>query len=584
MNILDILRLMNFKKRKVTKKQLFTIWGEQINQEHILEEYPRPQLRRENYMILNGKWDYVITFDDKEPINYDGQILVPYSPESILSGVNRQLKPDGFLWYKREIKLEKIYKNKRFILHFGAVDQICKVWWNGKFIGEHKGGYLPFSFDVTDILRKNNILKLQVIDFSNTAYYSKGKQTLNPSGMFYTAQSGIWQTVWAEWVSENYIKSLKITPLYDENSVKLTINMNTKVKKIINIFFKGKLLKTVNTDKKTIKIYLGNNIYSWTPETPNLYDIEIIAGTDKVFSYFAMRKYSIGENEKGQKILMLNNKLYYQHGILDQGYWPDGLMTPPSDEAFIYDIKTMKQLGFNMIRKHIKIEPLRWYYHCDRLGMIVWQDMVNGGGTYNLFLLTYLPTLFPIMRNYMKDNLYFIFSRSNKDGRNEWLIECCETIKHLYNCPCISMWVPFNEGWGQFDAIKVTNMIKKLDSTRWIDHASGWIDQHYGDVKSYHNYFQKLDVKKDKYKRPIVYSEYGGFACYIKDHNYSNQVYEYRQYKDTKSLKIAYKRLQNKIEKLKQKGLCADVYTQLSDIEDEVNGILTYDRKVNKLI
>ena len=312
-----------------------------------------------------------------------------------------------------------------------------------------------------------------------------------------------------------------------------------------------------------------------------MYNLYIEAGDDRVESYFAMRKYSVGPDKNGRPCLYLNNHPYYMHGILDQGYYSDGLMTPASYDIIREDIDAVKKLGFNMVRKHIKIEPLVYYYICDVKGMIVWQDMVNGGGRYNIFLFTILPTVIPAVRRFVDDRKYDIFGRNSYKGRREWITECRDTIKHLYNCPCIGMWILFNEGWGQFDSAKITLMVKKMDRTRLVDSASGWIDKGCSDVKSDHVYFEKIKVKRDK--RPYVCSEYGGYAYYVKGHSYSDRIYGYKTCASPWEFRMAYKRLQSEIEKLKEKGLVADVYTQLSDVEDEVNGILTYDRKINKL-
>ncbi len=596
---------MRFRKKDVTKNQLYTPWGEALMERLqtqkpgeaeefcVLSEYPRPQMRRRNARILNGWWNYAVTeYESEEPEPWEGRILVPFSPESVLSGVARQLLPNESLWYEREIvfsgqELERKENGRftagRLLLHFGAVDQACQVWWNGKRLGGHQGGYLPFTFEVTELIEPVNVLRVQVWDESDTSYHARGKQTLCPGGMFYTAQSGIWQTVWMEWVPEEFIEQIRLTPDFDRRMVRAEMVIRSFPEDKVPLEEYG-AVRGKRRKLRRERYLTEEEFHPWTPEEPYLYDWTLSAGEDTIETYFAMRHFSIETDEAGLLRLCLNHQPYYQHGVLDQGYWPDGLMTPPSDEAFVYDIQSMKQAGFTMIRKHIKIEPLRWYYHCDRLGMLVWQDMVNGGGSYDLMTVTYLPTVLPYLQSHMKDSRCQLFSRVEKEGRQEWLTECRETIRHLYNCPCIGMWVPFNEGWGQFDALRVTEMIRRLDATRLIDHASGWVDQGGGDVKSIHNYFRKLEVKPDKrFGRPVVYSEYGGYAWYVEGHSYSNQVYGYRHYKTAKEFQEAYQRLQEQIERMKADGLCADVYTQVSDVEDEVNGLLTYDRKVKKL-
>ena len=590
MKLKDAVRTMIFKEKQIEHNQLYTTWGENIDADHVLAEYPRPQLKRDNYTILNGYWNYCISSEPMMPESYHGRILVPFSPESILSGVNRQLQPNEILWYERILVIEKKYPEKRCILHFGAVDQNCEVYINHQKVGEHTGGYLPFSIDITRRIEPGvNLLSLKVVDVSDTSYHSRGKQKLKRGGMFYTAQSGIWQTVWMEWVPELYIKKLRITPRVDDRSVQIEIGMNEdfnpeKAKDLtfkIEVLDKQKPIASVTSKLPFVTISMNDFVF-WDPDLPYLYQLRITAGMDKVESYFAMRKIEIRQDDKKIPRIYLNNEPYFQNGLLDQGYWPDGLYTAPSDEAMIYDIKKAKELGFNMLRKHIKIEPLRWYYHCDRLGMLVWQDMVNGGRDYNIFIVGYLPTIFPWIENHIKDSRYELFGRKDEAGRLEWTTECEETVNLLYNCPSIVAWVPFNEAWGQFDSVKAYERIKELDSTRLVDHASGWYDQKGGDFKSIHNYFHPIAIKPEE--RPVVYSEYGGYACYIKEHSYSLQIYGYRIYLSTEELDKAYhKLLEEDIKRLKEQGLSAAVYTQLSDVEDEVNGLLTYDRKICKV-
>jgi len=604
MKFKDAIRTLLFKNKDKIFNQLYTVWGSNIDPDKILSEYPRPQLKRNNYTILNGYWNYNITRDDIKPPYYDGKILVPFSPESVLSGVNRQLKPGEILWYERPLIIEKKLPGKRLILHFGAVDQACEVLINYRPVKYHVGGYLPFYADITDYIEEGgNLLTVKVKDVSDTSYHSRGKQKLNRGGMFYTAQSGIWQTVWMEWVPETYITSLVITPLVDESMVRITVNLNKAVSSYdnqgpknagqgskntgylfrVDIFDKGVKIHSYVTKDSTMDIPMKNFTY-WSPENPHLYDVVVRAGEDMVESYFGMRKIEIKDDEEGIPRIFLNNKPCFQNGLLDQGYWPDGLYTPPGDEAMIFDIEQAKALGFNMLRKHLKIEPLRWYYHCDRLGMLVWQDMVNGGEKYNTLIVGYLPTLFPGIAGVLKDKWYFLFGRKNAEGRKEWIRECEETVRLLYNSPSVVAWVPFNEAWGQFDANNATELIRSIDKTRLVDHASGWYDQKGGDIKSIHNYFHPLKYEKDKHKRAVVLSEFGGYACYIKGHSYSPMVYGYRIYLNTKDLEEALQKLYREdIQRMKKEGLAGAIYTQLSDVEDEVNGLFTYDRKVCKI-
>ena len=617
MNIKDAIRTLLFKdKEQKISHQLTTRWGEELNPEQVLTEYPRPQLRRSDYTILNGYWNYEITSEDKKPERIGKRILVPFSPESVLSGVNRQLRPEEFLWYEREFYMEadpvntscenidyknnppeknssekntpqRIKSQKSCILHFGAVDQSCEVYVNDIRVAEHTGGYLPFSVDITkEINPGSNRLLLKVTDASNTSYHSRGKQRLVNGGMWYTAQSGIWQTVWYEWVPKQYITSIKITPNLKKEEITLKISMNHRNEEGNSLFQvvvkeDGKVKKSLSTGQSEFTLKLAD-VIPWSPEQPFLYDLEISTGEDRIESYFAMRSFELHKDSDGKQRIFLNGKPYFQNGLLDQGYWPDGLYTAPSDEAMIYDIGKAKQLGYNMLRKHIKIEPLRWYYHCDRLGMIVWQDMVNGGEEYSMLLVSYLPTVIPWLASKIKDKHYGIFGRAEENSRREWSIECRDTVELLYNSPCIACWVPFNEGWGQFDAKKAYDLIRERDATRLIDHASGWYDQGIGDFESIHNYFHPLRAKQKK--RAVIFSEIGGYACYIKDHSYSSKVYGYKIFASKEELNAAYQKLfREELEVLREKGLSAVVYTQLTDVEEEVNGLLTYDRKMTKV-
>ncbi len=569
---------------------LKTHFSQNLNPQNILPEYPRPNLRRNSYINLNGHWNYLFSESIELPVEYEGKILVPFPPESAMSGVNRRLNPNEYLWYQKDFTSPISNHDNRLILHFGAVDQTATIYINNHEITTHHGGYLPFSVDITDFLREDiNSLVVRVKDVTDTSYHSRGKQKLNPSGMFYTPVSGIWQTVWMECVPSHYLKDIKITPLFDEASVhiKLTTNDND------SFFFHQDNIDLTIYDKDAIVAkysYKGileatiklSTIKEWSPDSPFLYDVKISYQNDSVMSYFAMRKFSCGFDENGVQRLFLNNKPYFHNGLLDQGYWPESLYTPPSDAAMIYDILTAKNLGFNMLRKHAKIEPLRWYYHCDKIGMLVWQDMINGGSSYHMWFVTYFPTLLTSLSKKIKDNYYHMFSRSDAYGREDFLQETKDTIQLLYNFPCVAMWVLFNEGWGQFDALQVTNYAKSLDSTRTIDSTSGWFDQNVGDVKSLHIYFTPLRFKKEK--RTVILSEFGGYALKLKKHSYSDKMYGYRIYRNKHSLQKAYNKLfYNKIIPGIKNGLSACVYTQLTDIEEEINGIMTYDRKVLKV-
>lgn len=584
MNIINALRSVSLFHKKEPLNALLTPWGEHLDPNHVLSEYPRPQMVRDSYICLNGLWEYAITRSAVCPKRFDGRILVPFSPESRLSGVSRQLMPDEFLWYKKKLPIHKLPEGMRCILHFGAVDQCAAVFINGRRVLRHVGGYWPFEADITPYLKgRSDYLHVCVQDYSDTSWHSRGKQKLKRGGMFYTAQSGIWQTVWLEWVPDLYIQSLQIRPDYDKRTVQIHVQSRKRPDSRLTyeIYAESRLIYRLTTSSDTVSLPVSE-LHSWTPDTPFLYDLKVKLGYDCVQSYFGMRTLTVEPDAQQIPRICLNHRPLYMHGVLDQGYWPDGLYTAPSDEAMIFDIQKMKDLGFNMIRKHLKIEPARWYYHCDRLGMIVWQDMVNGGTAYYTPFVTWLPALFTSMKSSVSDTHHRLFSRKELSGRREWLRECQKTITYLSHFCSISTWVIFNEGWGQFNAKQVTAYVRRFDKSRLIDAASGWFDQGCGDFKSEHNYFDKLQIIADK--RPFVLSEYGGYAFRVSGHSSVKKIYGYKIYKNAGSFRKDFYSLMTKsVYPLIEKGLCATVYTQLSDVEEEVNGLLTYDRKICKL-
>lgn len=549
-----------------------TPWTESVDINAPLPEYPRPQLARRDWLNLNGLWDYAINTSTRFPKDFDGQICVPYSPEAPLSGVNRALKSNEYLWYRRSITVPEAFAGKRLILHFGAVDQTAVVWVNSAAPVTHVGGYLPFDIDVTDAVESGALtITLRVNDGTEKGGHTRGKQKTRRGGIWYTPQSGIWQTVWLEAVPECYIESLKITPDFDGAAVEVSAQIHGE--------------ETAYAEFNGLSYPLPARIpvpdfVAWCPENPKLYGLIVRCGEDAVQSYFAMRKFSVEKGSGNKPRLFLNGREYFHNGLLDQGYWPDGLYTPPTDEAMVYDISMAKAMGFNTLRKHIKVEPLRWYYHCDRLGMLVWQDMPNGGGSYNAAVVT-TPVVTGI---HMKDSAYGLFARSDADARAEFKIELGEMVRHLYNCPCIAMWVIFNEGWGQFDAAKMFSFVQSMDKTRTIDHASGWHDQGVGEVKSDHVYFKRYAYKPDKKGRAVLLSEFGGFSHRVIGHCYSNKDFGYKKFATAAQLEIALEELyQNEIAPAKAQGLAAAVLTQLSDVEDELNGLITYDRRAVKI-
>ena len=553
-----------------------------------LQEYPRPQLQRKSYINLNGKWDYRILSGQGQVI-CSGPIEVPFSPETSLSGtVQHVLLPEETLEYTKVFTLEKVKKSKNLILHFGAVDQVAHVSVNGISLGTHEGGYTSFSFDITEyVVEGSNEIKVKVRDYTDKVGYARGKQCLDPHGMWYTAQSGIWQTVWMEWVPKAYVTNMRITPDIDRNRVDFIFKVSEMKGQIVVSSSNQDLIKRYSVDKISddhIYAHIELDKYKlWTPEEPNIYFVNVEYGKDSFSTYFTMRHFGVDVDENGIPRLTLNHKPYFMNGVLDQGYYPESLMTPPSDDAMIFDIETIKSLGFNMIRKHCKLEPMRWYFHCDRIGMIVWQDIVNGGTEYNMNMICNIPTLVrPFGNTKDKNKIFLKFTGRNTEKSKElWRMECRDMMKQLYSVPCIGQWCLFNEGWGQFDAKGNLEFAKKFDTTRPFDAASGWFHEGCGDVYSEHLYFEELRVKKGA--RPYVISEYGGPSLKVGGHVKKDFLYGYKRFSQPKDLQAYYDKLMAKIKSLKEEGLAGAVYTQATDVEEEVNGLITYDRKVQKL-
>ena len=713
-------------------KQLYTRWGRTLDPSSVLNEYPRPLLIRPDWQSLNGYWEYAFTDLScaAPPAAYEGRILVPFSPESALSGVGRQLQPDQYLWYRRSFAYIKntgtaatpvteqlqatgamtengqllhtaanelapisrsagdSAENGRLLLHFGAVDQICTVYVNGREIGSHTGGYLPFTLDITDVLNPEpdepNELVVRVRDLSDTSYHARGKQKLKRGGMFYTATSGIWQTVWLEWVPAIYITGVDTEADIDRGVVRILVHTNlgraiwpdaadsrstdcrtelyTDRKHVFpadpdaaadsDIAKRPALSADSDAAKKPVisadpdvgkrpglsadsdaakrpalsaevriqppALYIHEDIplaasgtAMLTAEVPVDEEVEIpipdprlwdcdhpwlyvftatllhtaIPG-DHVQSYFALRAFTLEQKKEPDGSLLpricLNHNFVFQKGILDQGYWPDGLLTPPSEEAMLFDLIQMRKTGFNMVRKHIKIEPQRWYYHCDRMGLIVWQDMVNGGGPIRGWYVTYLATLMCWCRIRPGDRSRWLHARQDARGRQEFIDETLETIRILKNHPSICTWVIFNEGWGQFQTRELTDLVRRADPSRLIDQASGWFDQRGGDMCSIHNYFTRLRIWKDPLRANVL-SEFGGKTFLIPEHSTESRLYGYGAQKTLGELNEAYEKADREINALIPQGMCASVYTQWTDIEDEVNGIFTYDREVRKI-
>ena len=545
-----------------------------------LSEYPRPQLVRDSYLCLNGLWEYAIRDNDNIPDSFDGQILVPFSPESKRSGVGKFVKPEEWQFYKRNIDFPSGFIKDKVILHFGAVDQIADIYINNEFVYHHEGGYLPFEFDIKPFLKESNELLVKVKDYSDTKFYCRGKQRIDNGGIgiWYSCQSGIWLPVWAESVSNDYIESIKITPDFDNSKVTLNIKSSAKFAEIE--FLKNSLAIETNKD---IELNVPGFI-AWTPENPHLYEFKVRTEHDEVSSYFSMRKISFVIDSKKHKKMALNNKEYFIKGVLDQGYYEDTLLTPHSDEDYINDIKTMKEMGFNTLRKHIKVESLRYYYYCDKLGMLVWQDFLNGGDIYNKITI-HLP-LFDHIHH--RDTRYKYFARTSIEGREMWVREMKNLVDYLYNSPCIVLWTIFNEGWGQFDAKKMLPLVKEWDNTRLIDPHSGWHDQYIGDFKSLHVYYVR--AKKPwpwrRKKRCFIFSEIGGYTLRIKGHDNHNddELFGYKAIEDKNEFLKEYRLfIEKDIKKHIKNGLSAFIYTQLSDVESELNGFITFDREVVKI-
>ena len=556
---------------------LYSKWGEILNIDSPLQEYPRPNLIRDSYVNLNGVWEYQIINDGESISNDWNKIIVPFGVGSKLSTVSNILQPTQELWYRKRFDYNK--KNKKTILHFEAVDQVCWVYLNGVYVGEHEGGYDKFSFDVSDIIKASNELIVKVKDYSEKGIYSYGKQRLKPNGIWYTPISGIWQTVWLEDVSLDYIEDVFYQCDFDNK--KLTVSLVGNFKQaVIVISEKGKIIKRDITSDNIVEIEF-EEIHPWSIEDPFLYDVYIETEGDTIKSYFGMRKVSRIIDEKGIARFALNNKALFLSGVLDQGYTCDGIYTYPSDEAMIFDISMAKKLGFNMIRKHLKQENRRFYYLCDRMGILVFQDMINGGGASNLISYKQIIGMLGFKKD---DSKYKFFKRDDENGRKMYYKELNDMILTLYNNPSIVCWTLFNEGWGQFDSREVINFVNKIDDSRLINHASGFFDQGLQDFYCRHIYFKKINFKKDKFNRINIIGEFGGYSYFVKGHSQFDKGYGYKNFKNVemfnKKLIDVYR---NEIYPCIKEGLSGCVLTQLYDVEKECNGLITYDRKVLKV-
>ncbi len=578
---------------KMAEKSIVSRWAREVTPENAWQEYPRPQMERSDWMNLNGLWDYALQNRTKaEPKNYDGKILVPFCVESSLSGVGREVLPEHKIWYKRSFKVPAGWSGKRIILNFEAVDWECVVWINGAWLGGHKGGYDRFSFDITDYL-KSGQQELVVSAWDPTSYgtQARGKQQNSPRGIWYTPVSGIWQTVWLEAVAqEAAIQEIKIIPSVDNSSVTVIpmgfepATQNQQVK--VTVLDNGKSVASGSGQlDKAITIKL-NNPKLWSPDSPYLYDLKIelsnapgnnAAGkvVDTVSSYFGLRKISLMDGANG-KVLALNNQPLFHYGPLDQGWWPDGLHTPPSDAGMKYDLEMTKAMGFNMIRKHIKVEPARWYYWCDKLGLMIWQDMPSA-------MVVPRPEAREWGPQHIRDDAPDLYRRSDAAAQFEW--ELRRMIDLRGNAPSIVIWVPFNEGWCQYDTCRITEFVKSYDPTRLVNSISGWALRPCGDVYDIHTYQVQVTVPEMQKDRATVIGEYGGIGYPVKGHLWNPEMrnWGYQTYQSQEELLKNYIHKFNQIVEMKKNGLSAAVYTQTTDVEGEVNGLMTYDREVIKI-
>ena len=581
LTILFVLALCSstFAQWKPAGDKIKTSWGEQLDPKNVLPEYPRPIMERSDWKNLNGLWKYAITpKGTPAPAAYQGDILVPFAVESSLSGVGKMINEKEELWYQRTFDVPSNWRGKQILLHFGAVDWKAEVWVNDVKVGEHTGGFTPFYFDITSVLNKgNNDLVVKVWDPSDRGEQPRGKQIANPHGIWYTPVTGIWQTVWLEPVATQYITNLKTTPDIDNNSVKVEVAANTTSADKVEVkVFDGKNLvaKGAALNGVPVELAMPANAKLWSPDSPFLYNMEVTLykdgkAIDQVKSYTAMRKYSIRKGQNGITRLQLNNKDYFQFGPLDQGWWPDGLYTAPTDEALVYDLKKTKDFGYNMVRKHVKVEPARWYTHCDQLGLIVWQDMPNGG-----------PSPQWQARNYFNGREVIRSAASEANYRKEWK----EIIDCLYSYPSIAVWVPFNEAWGQFKTPEIVAWTKEYDPSRLVNPASGGNHYTCGDILDLHHYPGPNMFLYDP-RRATVLGEYGGIGLVVEGNTWVNDKknWGYVKFNTSDEVTNEYIKYGRHLLELIRKGFSAAVYTQTTDVEGEINGLMTYDRKVIKM-
>jgi len=575
-----VLTTSAYAQLKPAGDRMKTAWAEKINPSSVLPEYPRPLLERQSWLNLNGEWEYAIQEKGKaEPTSFDGKILVPFAVESSLSGVQKSVNENRELWYKRTFTVPAAWKGKPVLLNFGAVDWRTDVFVNDIFIGSHQGGYTPFTFNITPFLTGGGSQKLvvRVWDPTNHGFQPRGKQILDPNSIWYTAVTGIWQTVWIEPVAENYITSIKSIPNIDAETVEVTVQTSDNPSSdIVEVKLSDNgtpIASAKGLSGKALRIPVKNPKL-WSPESPFLYLLKVTVlrsgkPIDEVSSYTAMRKISTARDNNGIMRIQLNNKDYFNYGPLDQGWWPDGLYTAPTDEALVYDIKKLKDLGFNMIRKHVKVEPARWYYHCDKEGILVWQDMPSGD-----------------LGNQWEPSKYNGGTDKNRteESKTNYYREWKEIIDLCISNPSVVIWVPFNEGWGQFETEKVVAWTAAYDPSRLINPASGGNHRACGDILDLHNYPEPKMYLFDP-QRVTVLGEYGGIGFAMEGHLWwDKRNWGYIQFKSKDEVTAEYVKYAKILQDLVKRGFSAAVYTQTTDVEGEVNGLMTYDRKEVKVI
>jgi beta-galactosidase/beta-glucuronidase len=569
---------------KIAGDKITTQWAEKVNPLNPLPEYPRPQMVRSEWKNLNGMWDYAITSSGESlPKTFQGRILVPFAVESALSGAGKPVGPDNILWYRTKFTVPSSFKKKNILLHFGAVDWLSDIYLNGVKVGSHQGGYDPFAFDITSFIKGSGLqlLELRVTDPVDKGPQPRGKQVLRPGGIWYTSVTGIWRTVWIEAVPKTYISSTRQVPDIDNQLLTIDVKVeNPEPGDMIHVsaWDGEKLISEKQTENGAGIILPVTDPKLWSPDNPFLYDLKISIVrkgkiTDEVKSYFAMRKISLEPDANGILRMMLNHKFVFQYGPLDQGWWPDGLYTAPTDEALLFDIQKTKDMGFNTIRKHVKVEPDRWYYYCDKVGIMVWQDMPSGdlgGGQWNT-------------RPGMEGGSDKIRTEeSEKIYRTEWNA----IIDYLFNHPCIVVWVPFNESWGQFKSAEITNWTMQKDPSRLVNCASGGNFHEVGHILDLHNYPGPVMAKPEVFgsKQALVLGEFGGLGLPLEGHTWLDKNnWGYKTFQDADTLFKTYSLYLAQIAPYIKRGLSGAIYTQTTDVEIECNGLMTYDRKVIKV-